>query len=400
MAAVKPARVPVLTLAGLALVSCGKPVGLDVPVTPLVQIHVLVPSDSATLAALDGGAHESFGGDLDAGNSDGGAGPTGAGGSPTQLHAALVWGLQRLPEPFCILPLAGADVVQGAGCRDSFGFIPDRVAADTPITPGVPASLDLYTLPAADVMVGDITGRIAYGSVYIYQDTNGNGVLDLRHPPRQRRRGEPIDDAAGTADKVYGASFISMTLPDRRVSFLEGSFSELQDVAFYPREGCAAPPDGFSILSASGFPAAAAIARGLAGETPPAETDPAQCQVATTDDTIIVPLQDPAGLTDLACTTNDKGGVTYYRAAPTDPVDLRNRAWACTGFPQIGVDGGAPSGQQLVVSGLVYGPYLEPCKYTRHYTLRGCENDPFCASPSWGDPPVPPPAWWPCTATP
>jgi hypothetical protein len=138
----------------------------------------------------------------------------------------------------------------------------------------------------------------------------------------------------------------------------------------------------------------------LAGETPPAETDPAQCQIATMDDTIVVPLQDPAGLTDLACTTNDDGGVTYYRPAPTDPVDLTNRAWACTGFPQLGVHGGTASGQQLVVSGVVHGPRIEPCRYTLHYTLRGCDNDPFCASPSWGDPPVAPPAWWPCSATP
>jgi hypothetical protein len=378
----------------LALAACGKPVGLDAPVAPLVRVHVLVPGDVTTLAALDGGAGETFGGDI-----DGGGSALDAGSGPTQLHAALVWGLQWLPEPFCVLPLAGADEVRQAGCRDSFGFVPDRVAADVPVTPGVPTTLDLYTLPAADVMVGDITGRIAYGSVYIYEDTNGNGVLDLRHPKRQRRRGEHIDDAGGTADKVYGASFISMTLPDRRVSFLEGSFSGLQDVAFYPRAGCAGPPDGFSILSASGFPAAAALTRGLAGQTPPDESDPAQCQVATMDDRIVVPLQDPAGLLDLACTTNDEGGVTYYRPAPTDAVDLSNRAWACTGFPQIGVAGGAPSGQQLVVSGVVYGPRIEPCRYTLHYTLRGCDNDPFCASPSWGDPPVPPPAWWPCSTT-
>jgi hypothetical protein len=263
----------------------------------------------------------------------------------------------------------------------------------------VPATFDLYDLPAADLMVGDITARIAYASVVVYDDRNGNGVLDLRHPTRQRRGGgDQMNDAGGAPDAVYGASLISMTRPDRRVAFLEGDFSALRRVAFYPRLGCADPPKGFSILSAGGFSAAAALASGLAGTIPP-EDDPSACATATLDDTIVVPIppQAPAALSQLACTTNDEGGVTYYRVAPTDPpYDLTKWTWACAGFPRIGTDAGAgSSAQQLVVASLPG----DPCRSTLHFTLRGCNNDPFCASPSW-DITATPPSWWPCSTSP
>jgi hypothetical protein len=316
-----------------------------------------------------------------------------------------VWGLQWLPEPFCVLQGAQPEspevaAVVAAGCRDSFGFTPNRAAADIPITPGVPATIELYTLPAADVMVGDITARIAYASVIVYDDRNGNGVLDLRHPMRQRRGGgDAIDDAGGAPDAVYGASFISMTQPDQRVAYLEGDFSALRGVAFYPRLGCADPPKSFSILSASGFSAAAALTSGLDG-TIPLEDDPAACATATLDDTIVVPIppQAPAALSQLACTTNDEGGVTYYRAAPIDPPYLFfGWTWACASLPRIGTDAGAgSSAQQLVVA-----IPASPCQTTLHYTLRGCNNDPFCASPTWDlTAPADTPSWWPCSTSP
>jgi len=390
-------------LACVALIACGKPVGLDTAATPLTQIHVLVTGDIATLPIVDAGA----GIDVDSGLAiDAGdfvdiidAGPITA-GVPTQLHAALVWGLQWLPEPFCLLPPESpeAAAVIAAGCRDNFGFVPDRVAADTPITPGVPATLSLYTLPSADLMVGDVTGRIAYASVIVYDDRNGNGVLDLRHPQRQRRGGGDMpDDASGSADVVFGASFVSMTLPDRRVSFLEGNFDQLRNVAFYPRVGCADPPKQFSILSASGFSTAAALASLVTGVLP-TETDPSACATATMDDTIVIPLQDPAGLSQLACTSNDAGGATYYRVAPADPpVPLAIfRTWACASFPHLPGDPPRSStGQQLVIASAAQ----DPCRSTQHYILRGCNNDPLCASPTW-DLTANPPSWWPCATSP
>jgi hypothetical protein len=386
--------------AGFVLTACSKPLGLDVPVKPLQQIHILVTGTIAVSGPVDAGDVDA--GDVDAGDVD--AGEVDAGAGPPQLRAALVWGLQWLPEPFCVLQGAQPEspevaAVVAAGCRESFGFVPNRAAADIPITPGVPATFDLYTLPAADVMVGDITARIAYASVIVYDDRNGNGVLDFRHPQRQRRGGgEPINDAGGAPDAVYGASFISMTQPDRRVAFLEGDFSALRSVAFYPRVGCADPPKSFSILSAGGFSAAAALTSGLAGTIPP-EADPSACATATLDDTIAIPIppRAPAALSQLACTTNDEGGVTYYRQAPANPIDLTHSTWACASFPRIGTDAGAgSSAQQLVVASLP----SDPCRSTVHYTLRGCNNDPFCASPSWPADGIPVPSWWPCSTSP
>jgi hypothetical protein len=412
MAAMKTAMKTWIRIAsaGFVLTACSKPLGLDVPVKPLQQIHFLVTGTLAVPGPVDAGPSV----DADAVDADTSmdAGGVDAGAGPLQLRAALVWGLQWLPEPFCVLPPESpeAAAVIAAGCRDSFGFVPNRPAADIPITPGVPATFDLYDLPAADVMVGDITARIAYASVIVYDDRNGNGVLDFRHPQRQSRRGERISDAGGTPDAVYGASFISMTQPDRRVAFLEGDFSALRSVAFYPRVGCADPPKSFSILSAGGFSAAAALTSGLAGTIPP-EDEPSACATATLDDTIVIPIppQAPAALSQLACTTNDEGGVTYYRQAPADPhapadpqapadpIDLTHSTWACASLPRIGTDAGAgSSAQQLVIA----SPPSDPCRSTRHYTLRGCDNDPFCASPSWPAPGTPVPSWWPCSTSP
>jgi hypothetical protein len=401
MATVK-ARIGLVAAVGLVLWGCSKPIGLDIPVQPLKQIRVLVTlaGDSNAGGTVDAGGTASVDADttvdadgVDTGTSvdadlvDGGAWVD-AGGGPFVLHAALVWGMQWLPEPFCVLQAAqpesaAAAAVVAAGCRDSLGFVPNRAGADTVITPGVPATLDLFTLPAADVMVGDITARIAYASVIIYEDRNGNGVLDFRHPQRQRRRGEPIDDAGGAPDVVYGASFISMTQPDQRVAFLEGDFNSLRDVAFYPRKGCLPdPPKGFSILSAGGFSKAAALASFFTGQLP-SETDPTACATATLDDTMVIPIatKAPAVLSQLACTSNDEGGVTYYRVAPSDPpVDLQHATWACASVPRLGTGGAAPDKQVVVALRASPG---NACQTTLHYTLRGCDNDPFCATPSW-----------------
>jgi hypothetical protein len=90
-----------------------------------------------------------------------------SGGVPAgaqHLHAALVWGEQWLTEALCVLPpdpspapctgcAAPADVIK-AGCRDPFGFVPELVAANVAVEPGQPATIDLFSLPGADVMVG------------------------------------------------------------------------------------------------------------------------------------------------------------------------------------------------------------------------------------------------------
>jgi len=415
-------------LAAVAL-GCGKPVGFGGPVTPLAEIHVQTTGDL----------------------------PQATGESRTpNPRFALVWGLQWMPEPFCFLPPesdAVAAVIQ-AGCRDNFGFVPNVVGADVPIEPGTPTTIPLINLPAADVMVGDVTARIAYASLVVYDDKNGNGALDLGQPQRQAGGGDNADAYVDTGDVVLGASFSSITRPDQRIAYIEGDSSKLANIAFYPRPGCpelAASLHEFWVFSAGGLSEASLVASLLSGfQALPSEPS---CGVGSLDDTVVtvglgnaqaspppIPLDASpldaldtldasssetvdatpgspldagpvAGpdLSQLACTTGDTSGFTSYRGplgsggrGPFGPggkqavlPDLSdpNLFSACASFPSLpGDTASRPSGQQLV---LAYRN--RTCRTTLHYTLRGCRRDPACTTTEWdntADPTVL--NWWPC----
>jgi len=182
---------------------------------------------------------------------------------PVSLQVALVWGAQWLTEPFCVLPpeSASAAAVIAAGCRDPFGFVPNLVAASVPVTIGTPTQLPLFNPPTTDVLIGDATSRIGYASLVFYDDRDGTGTLDLSesHPtPFGGEGGPDQQDQPDSSDVIYGASFLTMTAPDQRVSFLDGTFNRMS--AFYPRNGCDDPPAAFGVLGASGFSAATGLA--------------------------------------------------------------------------------------------------------------------------------------------
>jgi hypothetical protein len=327
-----------------------------------------------------------------------------------RLRVALAWGGQWQPEPFCVEPPESdaAAAVIAAGCPDSFRFVPLRVNANLDVQPGVPATIDLMSVPTVDLMVGDLTGRVAYASLVAYDDRNHSGTLELRRAARNATPagdgGVPdagVDagadagvDAGGdagaaprSADIVYGASFISMTLPDQRVAYLEGTFDAA--AAFYPRHGCPAPAPGYSVLTAGGFSATAALEAAAAGKLP--DEDPARCsQAPLTDAEIVIPLQPPDAVSSVACTASS-GGTTTYRKPGTAP-DLTQRAWACIKVP--GSSGGAAAAQLVVAS----APG-DACKGVAHYVLTGCSNGPPCTGTStqWdlsADDKLL--AWWPC----
>jgi hypothetical protein len=313
-------------------------------------------------------------------------------GAP-RLRAALVWGRAWLVEPICILPAApappdSADTVQAllaAGCRDPFGFVPARVAASTPITIGTPTTIDLYSVPAPDLMVGDLTARVAYGSVILFDDKNGDGTLTLGRPNRPVDANRPPDTTpVESNDLVYGASFISMTQPDQRVAFRQGAFIQS---AFYPRAGCSDPPTGFSVLGAGGFTAADAITATLAGTLP--REDPATCTSTPADATqITLALQPASALSELRCTERALDSSVRYREPDIDPPDLTNRVGACVHSPSFG----APSD---VIEYVISGRSDDSCVGLTHYVLRGCTESPTCGSPDW-DHSLSPPPWWPC----
>ena len=320
---------------------------------------------------------------------------------PVSLQVALVWGAQWLTEPFCILPPDSASVppdpgsvtaVIAAGCRDPFGFVPSLVGASVPVTLGTPIQLPLFNPPPTDVLVGDASSRIGYASLVLYDDRDGTGTLDFSesHPTPSGGDGGPDQqDQSDSGDVVYGASFLTMTEPDQRVSFLDGTFIPS---AFYPRNGCPDPMAGFRVLGASGFPASAGVASATSG-TLPLEDDLSQCAGADDDpSTVLVAIaaKSPADVAEVSCTERTLDGTTRYRQPPTDAPDFTGRATACAYLPSF--DAGAQTGLiQLVVSGLP----TDHCQGLTHYTLRGCREDVSCAVPDW-DFTANPPAWWPC----
>ena len=383
-----------LAMGLLALGACGKLQNFGGPEPPLVSFHARFDGDLAPLRP---------------------AGVT----SERSLRLALVWGAQWLTEPFCVLPPESSEVaaVIAAGCRDPFGFVPSRVDASVALLPGEPVTLPLLQLPTADVLVGDVTARVAYGSLVVFDDRDGSDTLELSFP----RRG-PIGgpgggprvnpDVTDASDIVYGASFVTMTVPDQRVAYREGGFNE--NGAFYPRAGCPAPAPAFSIAAAGGFSAPAALAATLAG-TLPAE-DPATCSDGAPDAIEVgIPARAPAEVQEVSCDERSVTGAPRYREPPVEEPDFTDRKVACAHLPSFdtggglggllggagGAGGAAGAGDgnagasqlQLVVSGRP----TDRCKGVTHYVLRGCREDQSCGLPDWdytADPTTIP--WWPC----
>jgi hypothetical protein len=320
-------------------------------------------------------------------------------GADPVLQVALVWGARWLTEPLCILPADDADATAliAAGCRDPFSFVPARVAANAPLAADGSATISLFVLPGADVMVGDVTARVAYGSLVIYDDLDGDGTLTLGRPDRlPGSENQPPDDDDGDddpddpdparADRVYAASFVTMTEPDTRLAFREGGFDP--GAAFYPRSGCGDPPPSFSLVSAGGFTVAEAIAAQLRGELP--REDPATCREVSTDAPVVLTYRRPSELQQVACTERLTDGSVRYRQPPADAPDLTSRTMACVKLPSFG---GGPTSPLLQLA--ISGATDDTCVGLTHYVLRGCRADPLCTRPDW-DLTATPPAWWPC----
>jgi hypothetical protein len=66
-------------------------------------------------------------------------------------------------------------------------------------------------------LVGDVTARVAYGSLVVFDDRNGNGTLDLALPHRaasgrgDRGGGPGGGNVADSPDVIYGASLYRCT---------------------------------------------------------------------------------------------------------------------------------------------------------------------------------------------
>ncbi len=326
----------------VALTGCGELRGLELESpTPLASLHVRVTGD---LDAVRKPAPE-----------------------PPRLRVTILWGHNWLPDASCLPPFENAQhaAIAALGCGDPLGFrgggsggleLPESAAVESDGS----ATLDLYSLPFA--LYGDRYSQIAYGSVVVYDDKNGNGVLDEFN------------------ELPYGASFTSMTRPDTRVAFRHGGFDD--GLAFYPRRGCEPPARGFSLLSAGGFTFEQAIEAQARGELP--AQDPAQCRQDAIDQEVTVELRRPEDVGEVDCFS-----FAYQFSAPSPfqfPSD-EGHPTACTSIPDRGT--GRARGRVQLLSPSTFGT----CKHIQHYVLRGCDGDALCEVPQWN---VPPPPWWPC----
>jgi hypothetical protein len=316
------------------------------------DLHGLDPEQLSPLASV----HVRVTGDLDA------VRPPGSG--QPRLRVMIFWGDSWLPDASCLPPFENAQhaAVAALGCGDPLSFralfSPAEGAAFG--ADGI-ATLDLYSLPS--MLFGDMYSQIAYGSLIVYDDSDGDGSM------------------APFTEFAYGASFTSMARPDTRLAFRHGGFDDRS--AFYPRRGCAPPAPGYSILSTGGFTLEQAIEAQARGELP--AQDPAQCRQDAIDHEVAVELRPPEDLADVRCPGFGFG----FSPPPPEPFPDEPRfITACTSIPDRGT-GRARGRSQLLAA----DEFFRGCKFLSHYVLRGCYADPLCEVPEWE---VAPPSWWPC----
>jgi len=350
-----------VAVAAVTLTGCGDLVGFGGEVTPLVRIH----------AQTTGSAPEPI----------------------HHLRIGLMWAEQSLPEAFCILPAESpeAAAVIAKGCSDPLRFVAARMQVSVDAAPDEEVELALYTLPTADLLVGDVSARVAYASIIAFDDRDDSGTLEVfdvdHEDPELYLFGDPVPTGA---DVVLGASFVSMAQPDQRIAFREGAFVQ---TGFYPRAGCPEPPPFFSVLGAGGFSFADAVAASLAGELP--QEDPATCATTSIADAVVgVSIADPTAASQTRC-RGTGGGTRYHEAAPElEAIALDSLTWACAKLPSF-----TPPDPNDVVANqwqlVIASPADDPCINTFHIVLHGCDYDPMCGEPEWDWLAVPP-NWWPC----
>jgi hypothetical protein len=276
------------------------------------------------------------------------------------LIGALVWGSIPRINPLC---LKFQDPQLQAACPDPYGFFYGELELAAPVDGNGDFALPIFHLPKASVSVGDAVTRIAYGSLVVAEDTNGDGQLSF--PVSQGGGGggggpgDPNPPTPPPPDVIIGAAFSTLLADQVRVVFREGGFVEGSN--FYPDPGCPTPPGGFSTLSVpayTGDPAA-----------------PGTCLSHPPDTTIeVLPLKAAEAL-GLMCRPLQQGiGVQQpneqRKPRPTQvPVCLSHEIVALV-TPSI-------------------------CNTFVAYGLKGCRLDPFCDKPDW-DVTKTPPTWWPC----
>jgi hypothetical protein len=329
----------------MAVAGCGQAVhDLSVPTTPLVTVHGHV--DTTALARPHPAA---------------------------PLLGALIWAAVPGVNPVCVetasQQLVPSDPNQvravASACPDAQGVFPGQPQVWVPIGPDGNFDLVLYTLPAISVSVGDGVTRVAYGSLIVFEDVNGDGQPTLpRLPTGEGRRRAVVGPQPSDPDRIVAASFYALEAPQQRIVFREGDF--VTPSFFYPAPGPGVgcePPPGFSI------------------ETAPPYADPpvSDCAFSKTDDTRLelVPLSDAEGLAFLC--RGLQTDATVNQPIGDEPPPQGGATNVCYGHGVLAV---------------VY--HLSVCTVLRSYALAGCQQDPLCATPEWNINPSLLNWQWPC----
>ncbi|MBS2029745.1 MAG: hypothetical protein JST54_17730 [Deltaproteobacteria bacterium] len=314
----------------LLLCACGGGVhDLSVSAPPLVVIHGHV--DTASLIRQDPSA---------------------------PLVGALVWATIPNIDPLC-------QKYQDAGlaCPDLYGVFPGQIEASVPIAADGSFTISLSALPDASVSVGDDQTRIAYGTLVVAEDLDGDGQLTIfgvvSKGEGEGHFGGPV---GGQQDNVVAASFYSLHASQQRLVFREGGFAENSN--FYPAPGCDDPPQGFSFLSAPPY-------------SPAGDGGCSHAPVSTVIE--VHPLTADEALTFL-CETIDGHQLLGEAQENPDPIDPSGKSGTvvCLGSDYLAI--------------VETGPFC-PTMWT--YGLSGCADDPFCITPEW-DHTAAKPSWWPC----
>jgi hypothetical protein len=319
----------------IAATGCGRAHDLSVASDPLLVIHGHV--DVAHLTRVDASA---------------------------PLIGSLVWAGVAAVNPVC-LEYTNAQIKPA--CPDPYGVFAAEIERAAPIDANGDFDLTLFHLPNARVSIGNQSTRIAYGSLLVLEDSNGDGQPTFPGGVRRRDEDDEGPPPVSNPDRIVAASFYSLQAPQKRVVFREGGFVDPSN--FYPQD-CGAPPPGFSILTApayTGMPAAAG-----------------DCAFDSTDVRVNVDAvnpQDPAEGLGLLCRPVQRDATVQQ--------------------PQ-GDEG--PSGRARKVcldSNVLAAVFSGLCFSLRSYALRGCAQAvptatmSQCSPPEW-DLTASPPPWWPC----
>jgi len=305
--------------------------------------------------------------------------PEGRAVDDLRLRAGLLWAALAEPGTYCqrygnpLLPGGEVSEVARVACPDLLGVAPGLVGPSAALdTRSSSFEVPLLHLPTAESMVGEVSARVAYASVVLYDDVNGNGTLDLIERPRWRWRDHDDDGGPGdrrlrrarlrewpeedpaTTDAIYAASFVTMGASHRRLAFREGAFATS---FFYPMLGCDPPPQGFSVVDVKG-----PVFQPTCSATPLA------------DAALTLPVAAPSALDDLRCAQprHQLGVYPEDEPDPSWPRHCVSRDELVTADP----DAACPGIAQLV--------------------LKGCPGQPDCRYPDWNMCKSPP-DWWPCT---